>query len=149
MNTDFWGVFEVIQQWFLWVMKICVKIIATSPHESQKKTVFMVTHIVFYFLHTILCPAGAQKPAKTIIICSFRHFARDGLFWLGIVMSLQFILWRHMNARYWHSDGISNDCSCALKLMQMWCKLVQMWSSLVNNDHEYWFPTKWYSPFSV
>ena len=55
---------EAIRQWFLQM-----KIIAKSPYEWQKKSVFTVTHTLFYFLNAILCPAQAHKPARTIIDC--------------------------------------------------------------------------------
>ena len=48
-------------------------IVAESPHEWQK-TVSILTHILFYFLHAILCPATVHTFAKTITDCSFRHF---------------------------------------------------------------------------
>ena len=46
--------------------------IKESPHEWQKKSLFMVTNVLFYFLQAILC-AGHTFVLKTIIDHWFRH----------------------------------------------------------------------------
>ena len=70
MNTDFFVASEAIRPWF---SNSRVTIIAESLHEWQK-SLFMVTHTLFYFSQSILWPDRAHKAAKTIIDCSFRHF---------------------------------------------------------------------------
>ena len=120
---------EVIWQWFSRVMKSQVKIIAESLHEWQK-TVFMVAHTLFYFLHAILCLIQHTNLLKQSSIVYFAIFTVNSTFWLGIVKPPQFYLWRHTYARYWHCDVIFIDFSCAHKF-------VQKWSSLVNSNCEY------------
>ena len=104
----------------------------------KKKTVFTVTHALFYFSRAFY----ALMEHITLLNQLSVHFAKDGLYWLDIVTSSQFNLWHHPNTRYWHCDIIFVNCSCMHKL-------AQRRSSLVNNNCEYWFPTIPYSQLSV
>ena len=100
VNNDFLVTSGVICQWFSRVTKSRVKIIGKSPHEWQKKSLFTVTNVLFYFLHAILY-LKHTIPLFHILNTPFRykqssivHFAivaRDGLFWLNIVTSSQLI----------------------------------------------------------
>ena len=54
VNNDFLVTSGVICQWFSRVKKSRVKIIGKSPHEWPKKSLFMVTNVLFNFLHAIL-----------------------------------------------------------------------------------------------
>ena len=79
----------MICQWFSWVTKSLVKIIGKSSHEWSKKLLFVVTNVLLYFLRAILC-LEYIIPLQTW----FAHVgivAKDGLFWLNIVMSSQLI----------------------------------------------------------
>ena len=58
--------------------------------QVTKKSLFTVTNVLFYFLHAILY-LEHTVPLQTIIDRSFAIVARDGLFWLDIVMSSQLI----------------------------------------------------------
>ena len=60
VNNDFWVTSEAICQWFSQVTKSRVKIIGKSHHEWPQKSLFTVTNVLFYFLHTILCPWNTQ-----------------------------------------------------------------------------------------
>ena len=52
MNTDFFVTSEAIRQWFSRVTKSLVKIIAELP-DSWQKSVFTVTHTLFYILPAV------------------------------------------------------------------------------------------------
>ena len=82
---------EVICQWFSRVTKSRVKIIGKSPHQWPKKSLFTVTNVLFYFLHAILYLEHIPFRCKQWSIAHFAIVARDGLFWLDIVTSLQLI----------------------------------------------------------
>ena len=55
VKNDFFVTGEVICQWFSLVTSSLAKIIGKSPHSWPKKSLFMVTNVLFYFLHAILC----------------------------------------------------------------------------------------------
>ena len=131
---------KMIWQWFFYEWWSYVWKSLPNHLMSDKKISIHGNQYIILFLTHYSSPWWSTKACQNNHY--FAIFAKDRLFWLGIVTSLQFSLWCHVNARYWHCDVIFNDCSCKLKL-------VQMWSSLVNKNHEYWFPTMWYSPFSV
>ena len=107
-----------------------------------KEAVFTVTHTLINFLYAISALIEHTNPLKHSSVAHFAIFTVDGLFWLGIVTSLKFNLWRHANARYLHCDIIFVDCSCTHKLSQRR-------SSLVKNNREYQFPVSRYSWLSV
>ena len=69
--------------------------------EVTKKSLFMVTYVLFHFLHAILCPEYTI-PINTIIDCSFRHCAKEDIFYLA--------LWHH------HSWSMASRESKALAL---------------------------------
>ena len=46
--------------------------ICKSRHEWPQKSLFMVTNVLFYFLHAVLCPENTF-PLKKIIDNWFRH----------------------------------------------------------------------------
>ena len=72
VNNDFLVTSEVICQWFSRVTKSRGKFFGKSPHEWPQKSLFTVTNLLFYFLHTILY-LGHTGPLRTIIDCSFRY----------------------------------------------------------------------------
>ena len=55
-----------------------------------QKSLFMVTDVLFYFLHAIWCPEH-PIPLKQLSIADFAIVAKDGLFWFSIVTSPQLI----------------------------------------------------------
>ena len=55
---------------------------------ATKKLVFMLTNTLYHFLHAILCPDWAHKPAETIIDCSLLPFSPRAVF-------LGYLTWRH------------------------------------------------------
>ena len=61
-----------------------------SSLTSDKKSLFTVTNVSFYFLHAILCHEPTN-PLRLIIERSFRHCCQGGLFWPSIVTSPQLI----------------------------------------------------------
>ena len=74
----------------------------------------MITSVLFYFLHAILCPEHTI-PLKTITDRSFRNIViKDGLFWLSIVMLPRLIvtssehevliLWRRIRRLFLHAQ---------------------------------------------
>ena len=132
---------EAIRQWFSRVTKSRVKIIDESPHEWQKKSLFTVTNVLFYFLHAISCHEYTD-PLRTIIERSFRHCCQARPFLTQHCDVTTIDLWRHANAKYWYCDVIFVYCHCT-------CKLAQRRSSLVNNSHEYRYLATRYSRLSV
>ena len=58
--------------------------------QVTPKSLFMVTNVLFYFLHAIWCPEHTI-PLKQLSITDFAIVAKDSLFWFSIVMSPQFI----------------------------------------------------------
>ena len=128
---------EVICQWFSRVTKSRVKVISKSPHEWTKSSLLAVTNILSYFLRAIL-PPKYTIPLKTIIDRSFRNCYQRRSFLTKRCDVTTFVLWRQMNARYWHCAVIFVDCSCTRKL-------AQTRSSLMNNNRGYLFFTTRYS----
>ena len=55
-----------------------------------QKSLFTVTNELFYFLHAIWCPEHTI-PLKQLSIDDFATVAKDSLFWISIVTSLQLI----------------------------------------------------------
>ena len=108
---------------------------------SDQKSLFMVTNVLFYFLHAILYLEHTVL-LQTIIDHPFRHCCQGPSFltWHCDVITVD--LWRHANARHWYCDVIFIDCSSTHKL-------AQRRSSLVNNNREYRFLTTRYSRLSV
>ena len=101
-----------------------------------QKSLFMVTNVLFYFLHAILCPEHTIS-LKQLLIPDFAIVAEDGLFWLSIVTTPQ-LIYDVTRTLCWHCDVIFVDCSCT-------CKLAGRRSSQVNNSHEYRFLTSIHS----
>ena len=118
-----------------------VKIIADSPHEWQKKSLFTVTNVLFYFLHAISCHERTN-PLRTITERSFRHCCQGWPFLTEHCDVTTIDLWRHANAKYWYCDVIFVYCHCTRNL-------AQRRSSLVNNSREYRYLATWYSRLSV
>ena len=129
VNNAFWVTNEAttsdFHEWRSHEWKLSANRITSDP-----KSLFMVTNVLFYFLHAILYP-------WTHKIADFAIVARDGLFWFNIVTSLV-VLWRHTNAGYWQCDVTFFDCFCTRKL-------AQKRSPLVNNNREYRILTTRYS----
>ena len=117
VNNDFWVTSDAISQQF---------------SRVTQKSLFTVTNMLIYFLHSILC-IWAHNSAKNNyrLPISPSIVVKDGLFWFSIVTSLQLIC-------YWHCDVIFVDCSCTHKLE--WRR-----SSLAVNNREYRFLTTRYS----
>ena len=108
---------------------------------SDKKSLFTVTNVLFYFLHAILCHEHTN-PLKIIIERSFRHCCQGWHFLTQHCDVTTIDLWRHTNARNWYCDVILVDCHCTRKF-------AQRRSSLVNNNREYQYPATRYSRLSV
>ena len=141
VNNDFFVTSEAIRQWFSRVTKSRVKIIAESSHEWQKKSLFTVTNVLFYFLHAILCREHTN-PLRTIIERSFRHCCQGRPFLTEHCDVTTIDLRRHANAKYWYCDVIFVYCHCTRKL-------AQRRSSLVNNSREYRYLAARYSRLGV
>ena len=56
--------------------------------QVTKKSLFVVTNVLFYFLHAILCREHTISPQ---MIAHFAIVAKEGFFWLNIVTSSQLI----------------------------------------------------------
>ena len=108
---------------------------------SDKKSLFTVTNVLFYFLHAILCHE-LTNPLRTIIERSFRHCCQGRPFLTEHCDVTTIDLWRHANAKYWYCDVIFVYCHCTRKL-------AQRRSSLVNNSREYRFLATRYSRLSM
>ena len=108
---------------------------------SDKKSLFTVTNVLFYFLQAILCHEHTN-PLSTIIERSFCHCCRGRPFLTEHCDVTTIDLWRHANAKYWYCDVIFVYCHCTRKL-------AQRRSSLVNNSHEYRYLATRYSWLSV
>ena len=106
---------------------------------SDKKSLFTVTNVLFYFLHAILCHKHTN-PLRNIIERSFRYCCQGWPFLTEHCDVTTIDLWRHANAKYWYSDVIY--CHCTRKL-------AQRRSSLVNNSREYRYLANRYSRLSV
>ena len=90
-----------------------VKIMGKSPHEWPKKSLFMVTNMLFYFLHAISCTEHTFR-YKQSSIAYFAIAAKDGLFWINIVTSSQLICdvmrkWRHIRRLFLHAQNWRKD----------------------------------------
>ena len=108
------------------------KSLANHIWSDQKKSLFIVTNVLFYFLHAILCPE-TQFLWKQSDVTHFEIVVKDSFFWLSIVTSPRLIC----DVKWTQSTGTVTsyfDCSCT-------CKLSQRRSSLVNNNREYRFLT--------
>ena len=55
-----------------------------------QKSLFMVTNVLFCFLHAIWCPEHSIPP-KQLLIADFTVVAKDSLFWFSTVTSPQLI----------------------------------------------------------
>ena len=137
VNNDFFVTSGAIRQWFSRVTKSQVKISLTS----DKKSLFTVTNVLFYFLHAILCHEHTN-PLRSIIERSFRHCCQGRPFLTEHCDVTTIDLWRHANAKYWYCDVIFVYCHCTRKL-------VQRRSSLENNSCEYRYLATRYSWLSV
>ena len=115
-----------------------MKIIGKSHYKRPKKLLFVVTNVLLYLLHAILCPEYTIW-LKQSTIAHFAIVAKHGLFWLSIATSLRLIC--DVNARYCHCVIFIN-CSCTRKL-------AQRRTSQVNNNHEYQFLNFRYSRLST
>ena len=58
--------------------------------QVTQKSLFMVTNVLFHFLHAILCPEHTM-PLKQLLIADFAIVPKDGLSWLSIVTSPELI----------------------------------------------------------
>ena len=134
VNNDFFVTSGAIRQWFSW---------KSLPNRltSDKKSLFTVTNVLFYFLHAILCHEHTN-PLKTTIERSFRHCCQGRPFLTEHCDVTTIDLWRHANAKYWYCDVIFVYCHCTRKL-------AQGRSSLVNNSREYRYLATRYSWLSV
>ena len=65
----------------------------------DKKSLFTVTNVLFYFLHVILCHEHTN-PLRTIIERSFRHCCQGRPFLTEHCDVTTIDLWRHANAKY-------------------------------------------------
>ena len=108
---------------------------------GEKKSLFTVTNVLFYFLHAILCNEHTN-PLRTIIERSFRHCCQGRPFLTEHCDVTTIDLWRHANAKYWYCDVIFVYCHCTRKL-------AQRRSSLMNNSREYRYLATRYSRLSV
>ena len=108
---------------------------------SDKKSLFTVTNVLFYFLYAILCHEHTN-PLRTIIERSFRHCCQGRPFLTEHCDVTTIDLRRHANAKYWYCDVIFVYCHCTRKL-------AQRRSSLVNNSREYRYLATRYSRLSV
>ena len=108
---------------------------------SDKKSLFTVTNVLFYFLHAILCHEHTN-PLRTIIERSFRHCCQGRPFLTEHCDVTTIDLWRHANANYWYCYVIFVYCHCTRKL-------APRRSSLVNNSREYRYLATRYSRLSV
>ena len=132
MYTLLW---RIILSWVRWFTMIFTSDEVTSenhcesPHKWQKKSLFMITHTLSYFLYAILCPEHANV-LKTIINHSFHHCHQRRSFLTNHCEVTTVTSRKHEVLVLWHHI----DCFCT-------CKLMQKWSSLVNKNSEYWFPT--------
>ena len=61
MNYDFLVTREVICQWFSLVTSSLVKIIGKSPHSWPKKSLFTVTHALFFISWCPIFKSGLQR----------------------------------------------------------------------------------------
>ena len=136
VNNDFFVTSEAIRQWFSQVKK-------SLPNRltSDKKLLFTVTNVLFYFLHAILCHEHTNL-LRTIIEPTFRHCCQGRPFLTEHCDVTIIDLWRHANAKYWYCDVIFVYCHCTRKL-------AQRRSSLVNNSREYRYLATRYSRLSV
>ena len=108
---------------------------------NDKKSLFTVTNVLFYFLHAILCHEHTN-PLRTITERSFRHCCQGRPFLTEHCDVTTIDLWRHANAKYWYCDVIFVYCHCTRNL-------AQRRSSLVNNSREYRYLATRYSRLSV
>ena len=108
---------------------------------SDKKSLFTVTNVLFYFLYAILCHEHTNR-LRTIIERSFRHCCQGRPFLTEHCDVTTIDLRRHANAKYWYCDVIFVYCHCTRKL-------AQRRSSLVNNSREYRYLATRYSRLSV
>ena len=73
---------------------------------------------IYYFNFTrYYMPWSSTQVAKITINFS-TIYAKDGLFWFGIVTPPHFNLWRHANAGYWYCHVTFVHWSCTRKLTQ-------------------------------
>ena len=104
--------------------------------KSDKQLVFTIIHALIYFLHAILYPDRAHKPAKTIIECSFHHFHQGQSFLT------------------WHCDHSS---TCDVTRMRgtgivdwtYMCKMAQTHSNLPSNEQLMWISICRHPAFTV
>ena len=108
---------------------------------SDKKSLFTVTNVLFYFLHAILCHEHTNS-LRTIIERSFSHCCHRRPFLTEHCDVTTIDLWCHANVKYWYCDVILVYCHCTRKL-------AQRRSSLVNNSREYRYLATRYSRLSV
>ena len=118
---------KVISQWEMLYIKNNAWVTMNNDFfvTSDKKSLFTVTNVLFYFLHVILCHEHTN-PLRTIIERSFRHCCQGRPFLTEHCDVTSIDLWRHANAKYWFCDVIFVYCHCT-------CKLAQRWSSLVKS----------------
>ena len=113
---------------------------------SDKKTLFKVTNVLFYFLHVIFCHEHTN-PLRTVIKRSFRHCCQGRPFLTEHCDVTTNDLWCHANVKNWYMK----NWYCDVIFVYYHCtrKLAQRWSSLVNYSREYRYLTTRYSRLSV
>ena len=84
-----------------------------------QSSLFMVTNVLFYFLHDSLCPERTIFHSNQLSIADFAIVARDGPFWLSIVTSLQLIC---DVTRTW-GTGIMTSYSAIVLARATWRKI--------------------------
>ena len=121
MNTDFcheWGdsamiftSYEVTSETRCWITSWVTKI---GIHGNP----YIILYLARYFMPWSSTQTRYLKQSSMTQF-DFVIFAKDGVFWIGIVRPPQFNLWRHANARYWHYDVTFVDCLfCTHRLTQ-------------------------------
>ena len=103
-----------------WILILCHKwghsamIFTSDENHGRIASRVTVTHILFYFLHAIICIDRAHKPAKTISNCPLRHFppGRSCLTWhCDVTAETDFIT---------HVSTLDRDQAMELCFMSMW-----------------------------
>ena len=120
---------QAIPQWFSWVSKSRVKVVAEKLHDWQKIPV-QSNPLYVLFLTRYTMQWTYIISTKTISSRSSHHFHQGLSFLIDHCDVTTVDLWRHVKARFWYCDVLFVDCSCSTYLMQSW-------SSPVNNKREY------------
>ena len=102
-----------------------VKLNSSANHfTSDQKLLFVVSHILVYLFHAILC----YYSLKIIISCSFHHCCQRWSFSSSNCDITTVDLWCHAKPRHWYCDIIFTDCfACANWLKVILLKLDWNW----------------------